>query len=410
LKDLSRLPDELPWLAYRKGLIPANENVLLSVPPISATDVEDIKRAAVCVCRFVTERLTSPNSEEQLKTLRWLGVGDSLQALLHWRAPKVSESMLMRADFLSSENGPKLIEINAGGLVGGIVNASLRHLVYGDGQESCLQAWEDHFKAATSQFEAVAVVNPAKVNIKTFREFDLLHRLMKTSPRSSVRNCTVDEVAFDGSALTVGSETFSAVYPRFLPWSVDDVSGDYQHLVDAAERGAIQFSISPLSRLVASKGALAFFWHAIDSGASTEEEAFLGRRFVARTFRLGDPAASREPREALVLKPSLGASGKGVIVGQECPDNEWSAALDSSGGDGVTRTVLQEFIPTRASTYECARPGKSPEVALGRFVWSVYVYRAKVWGDPLVRALPLTRGLVVNASRGAVVGIGSSVP
>ena len=51
-------------------------------------------------------------------------------------------------------------------------------------------------------------------------------------------------------------------------------------------------------------------------------------------------------RESLVLKESLGMSGKQVVIGRQACEAEWTAAVTSAAGLGTS--IVQEYVPARS--------------------------------------------------------------
>ena len=175
-------------------------------------------------------------------------------------------------------------------------------------------------------------------------------------------------------------------------------------------RGRVLMFNGPVTHLWGNKANLAVLSELQDTALFTSEERDLIRRHVVwtREVRPGSiefrgrtlPLSEllRCQRENLVLKPTLGKGGEGVLVGLSTRREAWEAAVarafDQPGW------IVQEWIESAALLYQTPSQGfDSHDV-----VWGFLNFGDR-YGGCLVRTAPRTGDRVVNGARGASEGM-----
>jgi hypothetical protein len=399
-------PVELPDIAYRKGLIRANNSLLLSVPSIPREEIEGVSRAAEAVVMIVQRAYQDSNEQRLQETSRLLGFDTEATEVLRWSSPPLTRDVLMRADFVFGEHGAKLVELNAGGLLGGVLESSLPSLTGIDTSESAYSCWVDSFSSTLLDGDTVAIVNPALISARAYREAEMLSRLNPKLANFDIVHCTCDELGYDGQNLHLRGKPVTAVFPRFLPWSVAQHPEDYRAIRSAVADGRVRLTSPFQAEAVGSKSALALLWQHVRNNACTESVALLARKYIAETYQLRDRVVVAMSKDALVLKPSLRSGGEGVVVGRECTDRLWNSKLEQAATEQDDPHVLQEFVPAAPVTVLAKTPNCEPTEFSATLAWAVFVYQGRRRGMPFVRALRSGQGSVVNVSRGAAFGVG----
>ncbi len=177
-------------------------------------------------------------------------------------------------------------------------------------------------------------------------------------------------------------------------------------VIDCARRERVTLWTPPHSNAFGSKACLALLSDEIWATSLSEEQRGAVGRIVPWTRSLQPGLEGRSAQahahlvsealhgqESLVLKPSNGHGGEGVIVGREVSAPRWAQAV-TRAADGQAPAVVQRLVPARAETF-------APELGLGP---SKAAYGAFLTPDGFAGAY----GRVVPIDHGAVVGMSSS--
>jgi hypothetical protein len=175
-------------------------------------------------------------------------------------------------------------------------------------------------------------------------------------------------------------------------------------VIDRARRGELALWTPPHSNAFGSKGCLALVSDPGNVGSFTAAERRAVASIVPWTRSLNpalegrspaDHAAlvqhARERRGSLVLKPSTGHGGAGVLIGPETPAAEWDEAVGRAAS-GEVLAVVQRVVPPRTETFP---PGSgTPEVtaAYGAF------FTPSGFAGAYARVAPAGHGGVVGIS------------
>ena len=268
-----------------------------------------------------------------------------------------------RPDIVIGPNGPKFLEFNVSGGLGGPVETHCRLEVwcklYADAEGRVPFSYQDPFAVRAEMFRGLcaelavaprlALVGSVRdQGVESTRYFDMeaeylnshgltarffepedLHAAWDCSPhlryRLGLRNFTIpdwDELgidaapvqaALDHGCLLVGTQTSTFLSSKLTM----GLLSEGRPWMSAAERALVGKYV-PWTRFLSGRRTT---W-----GDQTVDLV----RFVV------------DHRELLVLKKSLGMSGKQVLIGQETGQAEWEAAVSSAAGAGTS--VVQEFV------------------------------------------------------------------
>jgi hypothetical protein len=185
-----------------------------------------------------------------------------------------------------------------------------------------------------------------------------------------IRLGEVDQVSEGGGRLTLDGALIDVVLRGFAADQVHQHPGGdelVEPILRAHERGSVVLFTPLYDHLFGNKSNLALLSEARWRGAfGPEEAALIDRRIPwTRSLRgdllgIGDEEVdlldfSRENRETLVIKPSVGFSGWGAVAGWTTNDRDWNTALTACAADDY---VVQKRVVPRVE------PVHDPETGL----------------------------------------------
>ncbi|WP_329208556.1 hypothetical protein OG257_16990 [Streptomyces sp. NBC_00683] len=147
--------------------------------------------------------------------------------------------------------------------------------------------------------------------------------------------------------------------------------------------------------LFTSKAALGLLHLPAVRAALTDAERELVDRVLPRTWVLGTEgsddalAHARAHRAALVLKPGIGYSADGVVIGRDVTDAQWEEALEATA---VRDYVAQELVVPALETVVDPETGNTGEWVAN---WGIFV-TPQGFGGAFCRALQPRDGAVIT--------------
>ncbi len=285
------------------------------------------------------------------------------------------EGMLTRGDYYETTDGLKCMEINATALLGGWqtlnwaqrylrVPAIQRFLAEEGLRVSCrdtarhqftLLARESQGLSSDGELNLAIAVDSEEGSMEIFHEY-LEQRWSEAiadlglSASGSVRLCAPEEltahrerVYLDGSRIHAVLELYPHATPQelLMPWVV----------------GNVRIYTGPLRRVRHHKGNLALLSEHQSSTLFSPEERELIRRYVPWTRRVTAGSILHDRRRvsfkelllaehrSLVLKPLVGFSGEGVVIGKATSEERWEQEVDQAvQGDHM---LVQQLVESR---------------------------------------------------------------
>jgi hypothetical protein len=271
-----------------------------------------------------------------------------------------------RPDIVIGPHGPKFLEFNVSGALGGPVDAHCRldvwRKLYADADGRVPFSYQDPFAARADMFRdlcadlavppRLALVGSVRdQGVKSTRYFDMeadhltrsglttrffepddLHEAWDCPPhlryRLGLRNFTIPDwvelgidtapvqAALDHGCLLVGTQTSTFLSSKLTM----GLLSESRPWMSAAERALVEKYL-PWTRVLSD------------------------RRTTWRESAVGLVRFAVDNRELLVLKKSLGMSGKEVLIGRQTGQAEWETAVASAAEVGSS--VVQEFVGSR---------------------------------------------------------------
>jgi hypothetical protein len=348
--------------------------------------------------------------------------------------PNGVASAFSRGDYLETQDGLKLLELNAGGFIGGLqadhlcerylestptarflrqVNrrarpmgirrAMLRHVVE---DTERLGAWKE------GAFNVAIVIYPNRPTI--IAEFDAeeytreLHAALVEAghaPRGRVMLCSLDDVAAGWTGVTLAGEPVHALIEQH------DGGSDIRPVYRAFKARRVNLFSGPIKGILTDKRNVARLSEQADSDDFTAAERALIERhipwtrrvlpsrttFRGRPLRLPDDLPSG--RDEFVLKKGWSRGGDFVVVGRFRTPDEWDQAVARAVWEGDW--VVQERLDSVPYCFHNAEAG----AVRHELVWGLFVF-GEHFGGVHLRMQPAGRSGVVNTSQGADLGAG----
>lgn len=340
---------------------------------------------------------------------------------------------LGRADLYATSTGFRLLELNNGSGIGGLDNSAmcrelLRHPVlakfaraHGLGYVDTVRSQVETMIAETgldlSTGPVVAVVSwperdertmqPVVADLSDWRQFGV-----------DAQGCDVSELSYRQGRVWLRGRPVDAVFRMFYLSALYGTPGAaamLEPLLTAAARGEVRLCAPVECDIFSSKAALAMVSDDANRHLFTAAELESIDRIVpwTRPVRPGpvtapdggrtdllDYAMARQ--DELVLKPSMGFGGRGVIAGwEDLSPEQWRALIESVSDPWY---VLQERVRPEPELF----PGEDGELVPWNPVWGLFT-GTHGYGGICVRAVPSSGAGIINQSLGAYNGCCLSV-
>jgi hypothetical protein len=198
--------------------------------------------------------------------------------------------------------------------------------------------------------------------VPTWTEFEVLRDAFRLAGVPTIV-CDPRELVFANGALTAQGTRIDLVYRRVLVNDIVARPDECRALVDACEAGAVCMANTFRCKLAHKKAFFAVLTDADNASLFSRQELEIVQAHVPWTRVLDDVETQkgewrgdllelvRAWREHLVLKPNDEYGGKGVKLGWEMTDGEWSGNVQSALGDPYGTWVVQERIPVRREIF-----------------------------------------------------------
>jgi uncharacterized circularly permuted ATP-grasp superfamily protein len=207
--------------------------------------------------------------------------------------------------------------------------------------------------------------------VPTWTEFEILAEAFNAARVPTVV-CDPRELDFRGGrlfaspAVAVGrpdAVLVDLVYRRVLVNDIVERPDECAALVAAYEAGAVCVANTLQCKLAHKKAFFAVLTDPRHAPLFSDAEREVIAEHVPWTRMLRDGPTAKDgqvsalmdvamrERERLVLKPNDEYGGKGVVLGWETAEGEWSAALNGALADGPGTWIVQERIPVRRELF-----------------------------------------------------------
>lgn len=328
-----------------------------------------------------------------------------------------------RADMHHDGSGFRLLELNIGSEIGGLERAGLlpaafhRQIPAGHPQRTSLTSIPTHRRVAAALATAaratagtghpvVGLVDAPDSRRQFEAYWQALAEVMTDEGLPTVVG-DLDTVDVTRDTVTVQGRRVDLVL-RYA--SVEEIlrhrggASTVRRLIGSARHGHVTLWTPPHSNAFGSKVCLALLSDGRNAAFLTGTERAAVRRLVPWTRALNPRLEGRSPqeharlvrhtldhRQDLVLKPSTGHGGVGVVMGSEASPQEW-AHLVTRAAAGDQAAVVQRVVPPRTETFPPGLGVTDVKAAYGAFITPAGL------AGSYARVVPTRHGGVVGMS------------
>lgn len=320
---------------------------------------------------------------------------------------------MMRGDFLFSERGLQLLEVNAYANLGGLHIASLAraflkipYLQQFFKEQRVIVRLRDPWRILLAHMVdhavrrdlprdgslnlAILISEPALQNPR-YIEPAFTSVLQERAPgiRGKILICKREQLGRDGDTLRAQGEPVQIVLCYYITCPVLPMPIEVEAWLD----GVVDLYPGPMGYIYSDKRNLALLSEGVERGLFTGEDASLIDHHVPWT-RLVKPGTTDyrgepwelerlllEKREAFVLKPAQGFGGGGIVIGRFTAPEAWREHVLAAFG--YETMSVQEFIVTSPQRVQSSSRGSSD----GLMNWGLFVFDDR-FGGTYLRSSP----------------------
>jgi hypothetical protein len=366
-----------------------NLSVALSALVLDVDGMDTLRhtteRLFAIVDRVVDWIIASPERRQRLSAdyCRLFDYFRKTPGATHWQA-------ISRYDAVVAEDGRiRIIELNTGCPAGfmhaaaftntsatALADLGFQEIASGQPATICPHALVDGLIELESAAIAAGHIEPGLAVLLTdenrlTHELDLMLDDFAQRGRTA-RIAAAEEVAFDGKRATHRGDPISLCYDKFrisIPTSKnhcwrDGFENRYAGFLAAQKAGAIVAVNNLAAQTIAEDKSLLAALTLPEAAAvlSTADREFIAEN-VLWTARLEDGRILRQGQEIdllpfvaankaeFVIKPTSEGRGFGVVIGRECPTDEWQALCQA---DPTTPRVVQDYVEPAKLSVVCS--------------------------------------------------------
>jgi len=342
---------------------------------------------------------------------------------------KNKPTQLARADFYATKSGFQLLELNHSSAVGGADNvdmcrALLRHPVLAEFASAHGLSCVDTLRNQIATVFAETGLEPGSCPVVALTSWPAWHDTMPDPYLEDIAadwrrrgvdtyGCHLGELSRHQGRVWLGDRPVDVIFRMFSVGHLLDSSQGpalLAPILDAAARDEVKLCAPMDSDIFSSKAALAMISDDVNQHLFTAAQRESIDRIVpwTRPVRPGPvttPDGSRADlldyavthQDELVLKPSMGSEGFGVIPGwKDLSPQQWSAHIASAAEPWY---VIQQRVRPEPELF----PGEGGELIPWIPVWGMFT-GSPGYSGMYVRAVPDSDAGVVNHALGAFSG------
>ncbi|MEA3234655.1 hypothetical protein [Pseudomonas mosselii] len=396
-------PQEMVDYGATKAMI--GEPIIIDGPQVATDELIRVSDSIGQVIRLLAS-LPERTGQTLYEIACWLGFSPEEARVLTEGCDRLDANAYARADVVHCHDGFKLVEINMGAVVGGAMEGSLPWLSGSHQPFNPIATWIDYLGRVIPD-------NGRGVLIYDGPEGSEWNAHIQIMAEQISQRLGIDMVAsrrpvltWDGVHLRDEHGPFDWVYPVYFPWQVTANPDYYRPIRSAIRERAIAVPVHPSALLLASKKMFALVWKCLENGQLTDEEALLVKTLLPYTCSLSKETLTYaiEHQQTLVLKPSNGHCGLGVVIGHEVSAPIWRASLEQAILDAEDDYLVQQCCePILEPAVTIDNEGQC-ETFLARYIWGMFIAQGKFCGTPFMRCRSPEGSLVINCANGAACG------
>jgi hypothetical protein len=233
-----------------------------------------------------------------------------------------------------------------------------------------LDSYQEYRGGRTDHTPQIAIVDLK--GMPTLKEFELFKEFFEQEGYRCVI-CSPDELEFRNNRLRCGDFEIDIVYKRLLVNEYLPIMAEQPALLDAYRAGAICMVNSFRSKIIHKKALFAVLTSARRASLFSNSEQAAIRTHVPWTRMVRSEKTDylgveidllefvKTNRNRLVLKPNDDYGGRGITIGWNADEGNWSAALQDALTQGDY--VVQERVPTAREPFPALQDDNTIEFA-----------------------------------------------
>ncbi|WP_434752341.1 hypothetical protein [Paenibacillus amylolyticus] len=359
---------------------------------------------------------------DMVRVARWLGYSDTV---LRWvqASPRLdSQNVLVRSDLYDDHGLLKILELNLGSSVGGLVEASLHAVVLKLPSVSgfvrkCEAEWLDVLKE-WAWITARSYLSHHSDPLLAFVESEFsMPGMQSTLNRMAakfheitgirVMVCTPRELERRNDGLYASKGKVDVIYRLFDIEDLQRAPSEFEHILDALENRLVDMPMGISSRIAGSKVMFALLSDPAYQVGFSEEDMEWIRLHIPKTrlLTIGNKDYALCKREQLLIKPADGYGGAGIICGWKTSEADWRVQIDSYlySSSCEARAVVQERVNPSSGPVVIANEEGMVYEEQASFLWGCYLFGNRHIGH-ILRTKKTSDDSVINYTNGAAMG------
>lgn len=396
---------------------------------VSGAVLEEIARVGVGVCGLIKTIPERIFDRDPARIADYYGLDPHVLTREMLEEPTALRGAFSRGDFIEAADGLKCLEVNHSSGIGGWqlrfwadAYLKLPYIVESMGEALGRVSYRDPFQALVEHVadEALSVPGCAgpELNLVLLASSDAAEiqlegiAILQEEYRRCLERrgmdgrllcCYLAELRAQGERVFVGDTRAHAVVGYDMMESASSIFRSFKE-------GNVLLYNGPLTRILRDKRNLALLSEHAESDLFDARERALIQEHIAWTRRVAAdfvsyrgervflPDLLLDHREDLVLKKGFSLQGKDVIIGAATSPEEWERVAASAEAHGDW--VVQEWVDSVQYLYQAGESGS----ALHDVVWALFAFGER-FGGAVMRMVPAGERAVINAARGATLGI-----
>lgn len=359
---------------------------------------------------------------DMIRAARWLGYSDTVLRWIQVNPRLDSRQVLIRSDLYDDGGVPKMLELNLGSSVGGLLEASFHSVVLklssvSDAVREHEAEWMDTLKE-WAWLMARSFLSNRSNPLLAFVESEFSMPAMQTTLDNiagrfheitgiRVTVCTPKELERRKDGLYASGEKVDVIYRLFDLEDLQRTPSEFEHILDALENRLVEMPMGISCRIAGSKALFALLSDpAYQAGLSAKDIEWIRLHIPeTRLLTIGNKGYALRKRERLLIKPADGYGGAGIVCGWKTSEAEWGAHIDSylsSAPQGAWAVVQERVTPSYGSVVIANEEGRVHEEQAS-FLWGCYLFGNRYIGH-ILRTKNTGDDAVINYSNGAAIG------
>lgn len=400
-------PNSLAGQALSMGVMKERGVLILGGPKLHRQDLEQLNQDLSELLKVIIKVGEWVANDRPADFLDSLGFGEWEEIVYAWEDLPFDGAGFARADMVRTLDGFKLVEMNVGATIGGLVDASLPSLAGLYQEAPPMFAWADFIAGCSFRGAHGAIIYDESASEYVRNCIRHMANEVEKLSGGRVFICRAEDLDEIQGVLYYLDNKLEWIYPFFYPEQVALAPEKYRVLEGAIRGGLIRTPVQPSSRLLGSKALLAYALQVEKhGGVFSQSEIELLRRYIPRTLILNKESClvAKANRTSWVLKPSAGRAGDGVVIGHFCDEHDWQEKLCSAFEQPLGHFILQEYCESIIERVHVVRGDSQFNDFDARIVWGFFFAGCKPCGSPFLRCVERNGSAVINVSNGAAIG------